>query len=424
MSNRFIFFADIKAFFIAIKHFFTEVRQPDEFFIVTWNIAGLLLVILNCFYVPFVASFAYQDRETVITLVINLYFAANILIRFRTGYYSRGLLIMDAKQVFKQNFNLSLVLEILAVFAGTLYLYVDVDSLKYYTFFTLVRVRHIQGFVGKIEDNSYFGKGGTGLLKLLRLIIVILGIAHVSCCVFHMIALEEYNKDPSNWLFFDTNPTKSTLARYTSSLYWAFATMITVGYGDIVPSSSSERIYTVFIMAVACGVFGYAVNTIGQIFNEMNEQRIAHRQKIRQITNYMKRKHLSRAMQVRVRKYLEYVLEGERTHNAEEQRQVFKMLSDPLQNEVLTEINGKVLRECRVLAHSFTQKFLNAMAIYLKEITLSPEEVIFRVTCQLCQWYSYINFVRRKTRTTNRCILYRLEKSIFSIKNAIKYSKL
>ena len=102
------------------------------------------------------------------------------------------------------------------------------------------------------------------------------------------------------------------------------------------------------------------------------------RLQIRQITNYMKRKRLSRAIQVRVRKYLEYVLDGEMTYRVEEQK-VLEMLSVPLRNEISTEINVKAVRDCRVFSHNFTEKFLAVLAKDLKESTLSPEQVIFKV---------------------------------------------
>lgn len=45
--------------------------------------------------------------------------------------------------------------------------------------------------------------------------------------------------------------------------------MITIGYGDTVPITDMEIIYVIIMSLFACGVFGYAVNTIGNIFKEM-----------------------------------------------------------------------------------------------------------------------------------------------------------
>ena len=57
--------------------------------------------------------------------------------------------------------------------------------------------------------------------------------------------------------------------RYITSVYFAFITMITVGYGDISPVHRNEKIYTIIITLISCGVFGYSINTIGSIFQEI-----------------------------------------------------------------------------------------------------------------------------------------------------------
>lgn len=44
--------------------------------------------------------------------------------------------------------------------------------------------------------------------------------------------------------------------------------MITVGYGDIVPLTSLEKIYVIVMTLISAGVFAYSVNTIGNIFTE------------------------------------------------------------------------------------------------------------------------------------------------------------
>lgn len=42
-------------------------------------------------------------------------------------------------------------------------------------------------------------------------------------------------------------------------------TMITVGYGEIVPVSNIETIIAILSMLIACGVFAYTINAIRMI---------------------------------------------------------------------------------------------------------------------------------------------------------------
>lgn len=57
----------------------------------------------------------------------------------------------------------------------------------------------------------------------------------------------------------------ATIDLYITCLYFSVITMNTVGYGDIIPVTSSERIYVLIMIIISCGVFGYSINTIGDI---------------------------------------------------------------------------------------------------------------------------------------------------------------
>lgn len=54
--------------------------------------------------------------------------------------------------------------------------------------------------------------------------------------------------------------------RYIISLYWSVITTVTVGYGDIVPITTVERIFVIVVTLLICGVFGYCLSNIGNIF--------------------------------------------------------------------------------------------------------------------------------------------------------------
>lgn len=41
--------------------------------------------------------------------------------------------------------------------------------------------------------------------------------------------------------------------------------MVTVGYGDMAPANLLEKLFGIISMLVSCGIYAYAINTIGTI---------------------------------------------------------------------------------------------------------------------------------------------------------------
>jgi hypothetical protein len=63
--------------------------------------------------------------------------------------------------------------------------------------------------------------------------------------------------------------------------------MITVGYGDITPKTTGERIYTMVAMIIASGMFSYTLNSIGTIVSRYNIYSVNYREKMNYVNRFL-----------------------------------------------------------------------------------------------------------------------------------------
>lgn len=97
---------------------------------------------------------------------------------------------------------------------------------------------------------------------------------------------------------------------------------------------------------------------------------------------YMISQQLPKEMISRIKKYLEYVLEPERTIRLDQTR-LLQNLSDPLQKEVIQFINGKVLFKTDIFNLHFTKKLMIKLPFLLTENIYGPNETIYNVKIKL-----------------------------------------
>lgn len=66
-------------------------------------------------------------------------------------------------------------------------------------------------------------------------------------------------------------------------MYWTFATVSTTGFGDIVPVSNRERIYSMGSMLLGLTVFSYFITSVSNIVGIINAKtvRAANQQRVR-----------------------------------------------------------------------------------------------------------------------------------------------
>ena len=147
----------------------------------------------------------------------------------------------------------------------------------------------------------------TAQVTLVKHLIFIITIAHWYACLLYLVAQLE-NFSPRSWVN-QVRPPIRTGPRYLgeqyiAALYWSITTMATIGYGDIVPKTTFERVVITFVELTAVSFYAYAVTNVVTVIAGSNREAGRFKELIDETNEWMGYRQLPTDIRLRVREYL------------------------------------------------------------------------------------------------------------------------
>lgn len=325
-------------------------------------------------------------------MFIGVFFFLDIMINFNTAYYSGGVVISSRREIAKNYLKWWFWIDLTATIpyqtvvdlANGKDIFTDqcnfssaaslIRILKFFRIVKLVRLVKLKKILIDIED--YISSHScANLFILARLVFFTFIIAHWLACIWYSIGSDDAEDNPKTWLHRDSLIDEDEFTIYVTAVYWALTTMTTVGYGDIVPITDNELVFTIISMVVACALFAYTVGSISGIIGKQSEENSVHRERVVALNAYMKLRDLPHDLRFRVRRYLDYIWETERKAFMEE-KELLGLLSEPLREEIFVHTRGQLFKMCRIFAN-FHKQFLLHFSKLLEPRTYAPGDIIF-----------------------------------------------
>ena len=100
----------------------------------------------------------------------------------------------------------------------------------------------------------------------------------------------------------------------------------------------------------------------------------------------MRRKNINSELQTRIREYLHFIWNEEKTQNIEEEVKIINSLSISLKEELKLDSFGFFMKNNPVFLKFFSIESLKNLVNVMKEIFLTPDDVIFQV-----DWTKFFN---------------------------------
>lgn len=266
-----------------------------------WDIAMAILLVYIAITAPYMHAFGLNDPSvcyanlaskwiTKMDLVIDACFMVDIALNFITTFPDRkGNEVTDSYRIVTNYLRTWFALDAISSIpldcissgmplnlqpAKLLKLSKITKVFRFVRLSKAVKLSH--GSLAETFDDFLVQSSVQNVLKIVHILFTSAVICHWLACLMAISGpgfLREYD-DESSVIIDDSGtyegPARhankwSSPRRYLAALYWALMTMTTVGFGDIVPHSDSERAATMLAMVLGCGFYGFVIAEMSSI---------------------------------------------------------------------------------------------------------------------------------------------------------------
>ena len=301
--------------------------RPGSRVVYVWSILYFLLMIYTAFVMPYRLAFFDSQVSSVWTILdtsINSLFFIDILMTFNTAQVRKGVLVTGRWEVFLTYLKSWLIVDVIACIPFSLFepdpSSGDSGSGNFTGLMRLGRLPRIYRLL-RLTRVLKMMKGYSGwqwserLQELLRikhsamrlalfLVTVIIALHLMSCLWFFVGMLE--GLAPDTWVGTAGLIDETAGQQYVAALYWAITTLATVGYGDITPNTTLERIVSIIWMIFGLCFFSFTVSSLSSMLNSIDTKESLLSTKLAAIDEFSDESHLSKELRLKLRYALRY----------------------------------------------------------------------------------------------------------------------
>lgn len=149
----------------------------------------------------------------------------------------------------------------------------------------LFRLFKLYNLVG-IDELLENAKINPAIISLVILVIQMMFLAHLLACIWHGIGVPGFIHSHT-WISEFGFLEAEIGTKYVLSLYYIIVTMLTIGFGEIHPVNSTERLFATLLMFSGGITFGSLINKLTTFLNQRNPQAKAFKLHMNELKSYL-----------------------------------------------------------------------------------------------------------------------------------------
>eukprot|EP00873_Tetraselmis_striata_P012096 jgi/Tetstr1/432360/TSEL_021757.t1 len=350
-------------------HMYTSPRgvlDPRKVFMQRWDVLIAVLLLFTAVVTPYEVAFiennSFVDPLFIINRIVDVLFFIDMVLQFNLMFLDTktNVWITDRWRIARNYILGSFLIDICSILPfdtiGMAMKDGDIQKLK---IFRIVRLMRLFKLLRIIRSGRVFKRlevmldVGYAMITLFKFIIGTLAIAHWMACAWMLVQVIEDNC--VNWVvtyfppredgadYCDPVPIDTCLQlwpeqceplpdvdcslgcgtyhdrqrvadflgedsahMFITSFYWSLVTMSTIGYGDILPSTKTERVFTILAMIFGTSVFAYVVGSVCGIVANLDKRSTEFYELMDQLSQFGKENQIERDLQDRLKAYFRY----------------------------------------------------------------------------------------------------------------------
>ncbi|CAG9333152.1 unnamed protein product [Blepharisma stoltei] len=238
---------------------------PTGKFLKIWSWIIFLLIIIWILIIPISIAFIYEDAWTwfSIDFSIDLIFMIDIFINFNSGYYkSYKNLIVKKSTIAAHYLSTWFLFDFINCIPWSILYIINITNSQSFRIPILMKVIRIIKPRELKKKYNY-----SPLWNFAKFICCIILFIHTIACGWYFLGMIE-KMDHRNWLNRYSISHEKIYKKYLISLYWTFVTLTTVGYGDFVPLTNTEKIYAMFVITFGAGFWAFTIGSLISIIKQ------------------------------------------------------------------------------------------------------------------------------------------------------------